>query len=99
MGEPAFRYVAYGRCPKCGAEMIRPPEVTTAVCDCQSVVEVPLRPAILFRPSRLLGKLERLCPANVSLERFVNALMAAGLEVVEKMSSNDIREFFRSRRR
>ena len=92
MGKTKLRYVMIGQCSKCGVEMVRSADCTVGVCTCESVTEVPLQPTILFRPSRLLGKLERLCPANISLERFVNALMAAGLEVVEKMSSQELKK-------
>lgn len=49
MPEGQIRYVSYGVCPKCGSEIVRLPEVTITVCDCQSVGEVLLKPAILVR--------------------------------------------------
>ena len=92
MDKTKLRYVMIGECSKCGKELIRLPEVTIAACDCESATEVPLKPTILLRPSLLLRKLERLCPPNISLERFVNALMTAGLEVVEKMSLQEFKK-------
>ena len=70
-----IRYVAVGECPKCGTGFVRPAVCTHAACDCSSVTEVPLHPALIL-PSRLHKKLQPVAVfAGVSVEDFVNALL------------------------
>lgn len=40
------KFVMVGKCPKCKKQIIRGDLINTAVCTCESVVEVKLSPAI-----------------------------------------------------
>jgi hypothetical protein len=74
------RYVAVGVCPNCGKEFVRPPICTAAACDCSSVTEVPLHPAVIL-PSRLHAKLKKVADmAGVSITDFVNAMIKEAAE-------------------
>jgi len=69
------KYVAVGKCPNCETEIIRSALCTHAACDCSSVVEVPLHPALIL-PCRLHKKLKRIADmAGIGVEDFVNALL------------------------
>jgi len=94
MGKRAFRYVSYGECPKCGAEHIRNPVITLAVCTCESAIKVPLKPTILFRTnSRLYKKIERICEQfKIEIQRFVPELLCLGVKELEKLSAEEQRE-------
>ena len=75
-----IKYVAVGVCPNCGKEFVRPPICTAAACDCQSVTEVPLHPALIL-PSRLHAKLKKVADtAGISMEDFVNAIIGEASE-------------------
>jgi len=84
---PAFRYVAFGVCPKCGKQMIRNAECTVAVCTCSSAIEVPLKPAMLFRTNaRLYKKLEKIAGMlHIGTEEFVVKVYETALDNEEFM--------------
>jgi len=69
-----------GTCPRCGKEFMRPAECDTAACDCESAVEVPLKPALIF-PLRVYKRLQKAAEAaGVTIEGLVNAILEIGLE-------------------
>ena len=81
MVKPAFRYVAYGVCPKCGEPIVRNAEVTIGVCTCASAVKVPLKPCLLFRTNaRLYGKLEKIAKrVNIEVQELVTKTFETAL--------------------
>ena len=79
----SLRYVAYGECPNCGAQIIRQYDCTVGVCDCKNpYVEVPLKPTMLFRAnSRLYRKIEKIAEmVGVSVEAFVTKIFDLALD-------------------
>ena len=81
MGKPSFRYVSAGECPKCGRLIVRNIEVTLAVCQCESVIPVQLKPTMLFRTnSRLYGKIEKIAGMlNVEVQELMNKTFEVAL--------------------
>jgi len=74
------RYVAVGVCPNCGKEFVRPPVCTATACDCSSVTEVPLHPAVIL-PSRLHKRLKHVADlAGISVADFINAVIGEAAE-------------------
>jgi hypothetical protein len=69
------KIVAIGVCPNCGTVFTRSAICTHAICDCSSVVEVPLHPALIM-PNKLHAKIKKVADlAGIPLEDFVNALL------------------------
>jgi hypothetical protein len=87
MGKPAFRYIAYGECPKCGSPIIRKPEITVGVCTCESAIKVPLNPTLLFRTSsRLYRKIQKIAGMfDVSVKALVSKVYETVLSDKEFM--------------
>lgn len=87
MVKPAFRYVAYGVCPKCGEQIVRNAEVTIGVCTCSSAIKVPLKPCLLFRTNtRLYGKLEKIAKrVNIEVQELVDKTFETALNDKEFM--------------
>lgn len=94
MGKPAFKYVAYGECEKCGKPIVRNAECTVAVCTCESAVEVPLKPTMLFRTNaRLYKKIEKICDQfKIRIDEFVTELLDQGIKELKKMSVHDLQK-------
>ena len=80
-----IRYVAYGQCAICGAEIIRSPECTDGICRCKNPsVRVPLEPTILLR-NPMLKRFQKLADSvDVSLEKLINGVLEAGCNMVQK---------------
>lgn len=80
-----IRYVAYGRCPECGKEVIREPECTLAMCTCKNnPVEVPLQPTVLLRDPTLKRFEKTADLLGVSLEKLVNGILEVGCKMVKE---------------
>jgi hypothetical protein len=78
------KYKAVGTCPNCGTVFMRPAVCTHAICDCSSIIEVPLKP-VLILPSRLHRKIKKITDlAGIPLEDFVNALLLEAMKEVLK---------------
>lgn len=70
-----------GTCPNCGEVFIRPAVCTHAVCNCSSIIEIPLHP-VLILPDRLHAKIKKISDlSGVSVEDFTSALL---LEVLKQ---------------
>lgn len=78
-----IRYVSYARCPNCGAEIIRDPECTVAICKCDNpYIELPLKPAVLLRDPTL-KRFEDVAKAiGVPLEILINGILEIGADMV-----------------
>ena len=75
-----IKYVAVGKCERCGREFVRPPACTDAVCGCQSATPVPLHPALIL-PVKLHKRLKRIAGlAHISVEVLVNKLLEVAAE-------------------
>jgi len=83
------KIVMLGICSQCGDILVRPPPADAAVCDCSSLVEVPLTevptdkiqlrlPFDLHRKLKALAKRRKL---NLN-ETFIYAMMHEGVEAV-----------------
>jgi len=80
-----IRYVAYGQCPVCGADIIRSPECTDGICGCKNPsVKIPLEPTILLRNPTLKRFQEIADSLGVSLEKLVNGLLEVGCKMVQE---------------
>jgi len=72
-----------GTCPRCGKEFVRPAECDVAACDCESSVEVPLKPALIF-PRSIYNRLQRAADeAGVTVERIVEEILKVGFKNYE----------------
>jgi len=84
-----IRYVAYGQCPVCGAEIIRSPECTDGICGCKNPsVTVPLEPTILLRNPTLTRFQEIADSLGVSLEKLINGVLEVGCRMVDEGKIN-----------
>ena len=80
-----IRYVAYGQCPICGAEIIWNPECTDGICRCKNPnVTVPLEPTIFLRNPTLKRFQEIADSLGVSLEKLINGLLEVGCRMIEE---------------
>jgi hypothetical protein len=75
MEKQKVKIVSVGECPKCHKIIVRGYPIDTAVCVCESAVEVALEPALVL-PSRSYARLSKLAGlANVTVERLVEVLL------------------------
>jgi hypothetical protein len=88
MGKAKVRYVAVGVCPSCRKEFVRPPSCSHAICDCSSIIEVPLHPALIL-PERLYAKIKHVTDlAEVTVEALVNKMLEVAVK--EKLKEMEI---------
>jgi hypothetical protein len=76
------KFRAFGECPKCHAEIIRPAECTNAFCTCHNPEPtlVPLELALVL-PKRLFKRYEEIAElAGVDVERLINKVLEVGCE-------------------
>jgi hypothetical protein len=80
------KIVAVGKCPSCGTRFERPTVCTVAICNCNSIVEVPLKP-VLVLSDRLHAKIKKYADeAGVSVEDFANELLnESAKEIVKRI--------------
>jgi len=79
-----IRYVAYGVCPSCGKQIIRPYDCTIGVCTCSSAVEVPLKPALLLPIKSMLFQKINLIFTEFDIPREKLVSEALGLAFADK---------------
>lgn len=90
MDKDETQYVMVGKCPNCGVEFVRPPEIEVATCKCESVTAVPLRPALLL-PAPMYNKCQRIADrANVTVDAFVDALLEIAIAEYEKIGFMEV---------
>jgi hypothetical protein len=69
------KIISVGECPKCHDIIVRGYPIDTAVCTCESAIEVALEPALVL-PSRSYARLSKLAKmANVTVEKLVQVLL------------------------
>jgi hypothetical protein len=69
------KIISVGECPKCGKRLIRAYPIDTAVCTCDSAIEVPLDLAFVVS-KRVYVRLSNIAKmANVTVERLVEVLL------------------------
>lgn len=64
-----------GVCSNCGTQFVRPLPCTHAACDCQSVIEIPLEPALILAPRHLkqIEKISKL--SGVAVDKLTDSLL------------------------
>lgn len=75
MEKEKVKIVSVGECPKCHKIIVRGYPIDTAVCTCESTIEVALEPAIVVSKGYYL-QLENLANrAGVSVQKLVETLL------------------------
>jgi len=73
-----------GTCPKCGRVLVRPYPADTAVCQCESIVFVPLQPAIILPSSLFKGVSKFAACSKVCAKELAEEMVGKMLEDVAK---------------
>jgi lambda repressor-like predicted transcriptional regulator len=79
----SLQIVSVGMCPKCHKLIVRPEPCNFAVCDCESVIEVALHPAIILHSNlrRRFNAVAKLVKREgISEEKLLNILLDTALK-------------------
>jgi len=86
----SFKVVACGRCPSCGKTLIRQLPADYGVCDCSSVTEIRLEPAILIWGKTLKMARRIAKEKGVTVDKAALAILRFGFEKAKGMSWENI---------